>query len=166
MFFCWSLLSPHRSNSDIISCCFRFVNNFFYFFELLFFSAAVFLSSEINNTTCSVVCQQLFWIFLIFIIASIFYTIQSNQCLYSALFLFRVKRHSQSIPAALLTGPSFATCSWTQSLRDLPVGAFNLHWQKHPPHSTFSTPRTWSGGMLICSQPDIRNPLCYLLITE
>ena len=29
--------------------------------------------------------------------------------------------HSQSIPAALLTGPSFATCSWTQSLRDLSV---------------------------------------------
>ena len=51
----------------------------FYFFELLFFSAAVFLSSEINNTTCSVVCQQLFWIFLIFIIASAFYTIQVNR---------------------------------------------------------------------------------------
>ena len=73
------LLSPRRSNFDIISCCFWFVNNFFYFFELLFFSAAVFLSSEINNTTCSVVCQQLFWIFLIFIIASAFYTIQVNR---------------------------------------------------------------------------------------
>ena len=41
----FALLSPHRSNSDIISCCFRFVNNFFiflnfYFFPLLFSSAA------------------------------------------------------------------------------------------------------------------------------
>ena len=37
MFFCWSLLSPHRSNSDIISCCFRFVKNFFQLFIFPFY---------------------------------------------------------------------------------------------------------------------------------
>ena len=41
--------------------------------------------------------------------------------------------YSQSIPAVLLTGPSFATCSWAQSLLALPAGAFNCHWHKHPP---------------------------------
>ena len=46
----------------------------------------------------------------------------------------------------------FATCSWTQSLRDLSVGAFNSHWHKHPPYPLLSAPRTWSGGMLICVQ--------------
>ena len=46
----------------------------------------------------------------------------------------------------------FSTCSWTQSLRDLSVGAFNSHWQKHPPHLLLSAPHTWSGGMLICVQ--------------
>ena len=35
MFSCWFSLSPHRSNSDIISCCFRFVKNFF---QLFYFS--------------------------------------------------------------------------------------------------------------------------------
>ena len=42
----------------------------------------------------------------------------------------------------------FATCSWTQSLRDLSVGAFNSHWHKHPPHPPLSAPRTWSGECL------------------
>ena len=42
MFFCWSLLSPHRSNSDIISCCLRFVKNFFQLFYFSFF--------DLNNT--------------------------------------------------------------------------------------------------------------------
>ena len=42
MFFCWSLLSPHRSNSDIISCCLRFVKNFFQLFYFFFF--------DLNNT--------------------------------------------------------------------------------------------------------------------
>ena len=41
----------------------------------------------------------------------------------------------------------FATCSWTQSLRDLSVGAFNSHWHKHPPHPPLSALRTWSGGL-------------------
>ena len=48
--------------------------------------------------------------------------------------------HSQS---------AFATCSWTQSLCDLSVGAFNSHWHKHPPYPPLSALRTWSGGMLI-----------------
>ena len=42
MCFCWSLLSPHRSNSDIISCCLRFVKNFFQLFYFFFF--------DLNNT--------------------------------------------------------------------------------------------------------------------
>ena len=33
-------------------------------------------------------------------------------------------------PAVLLTRPSFAICSCTQSLLDLPLGAFNRHWHK------------------------------------
>ena len=75
--FCFVISSPEQLWYHIM--LFSVCQQLFYFFELLFFSAAVFLSSEINNTTCSVVCQQLFWIFLIFIIASAFYTIQVNR---------------------------------------------------------------------------------------
>ena len=47
----------------------------------------------------------------------------------------------------------FATCSWTQSLRDLSVGAFNSHWHKHPPLTHRLVLCTLeAGGMLLCVQ--------------
>ena len=40
--------------------------------------------------------------------------------------------YSQSIPAALLTGPSFTTCSWAQSLLALPAGTVKRTFAIHP----------------------------------
>ena len=72
------LLSPHRSNFDIISCHSRFVKNFFQLFLFFFFAVwpevfsnspakafalRRFLNSEIYNTILPFVCQQLFSVF-------------------------------------------------------------------------------------------------------
>ena len=44
---------------------------------------------------------------------------------------------------------AFTTCSGTQSLCDLSVGAFNSHGHKHPAYPPLSALHTWIGGMLI-----------------
>ncbi len=63
---CFVVVLCFTSNSDILSCCFLFVNNFFYFFQIFFKISSRRFRNECYLIMLFSVCQQLFLFFSIF----------------------------------------------------------------------------------------------------